>query len=190
MELENCKCKAIGNTCCCEDELYDGSENLQFKSIIENYDDYLNNKRFVENKQKVYFVKYNFYQSQKKENLRMLKNLFLSEFVDSEKQIKGLCLHETKFKKDPYYQEYLYIIGVNKNYFEEEGIRVLAIRIRFQERNGQIWNIAFYQEDSYYVDYETLCSCRITEKEFMDIYNRTNFKIMEELGINKVDSKY
>lgn len=190
MELANCKCKATGNTCCCEDEPYDGSENLQFKSIIENYDDYLNNKRFVENKQKEYSEKYSSYQRQQKANLRMLKNLFLSEFVDSEKQIKGLCIHATKFKKDPYYQEYLYIIGVNKNEIGEEGMHVPAIRIRFQEKNGQIGNVAFYQEDSYYVDYETLCSCRITEKEFMDVYSRTNFKIMEGLGLNKVDSKY
>lgn len=189
MELANCKCKATGNTCCCEDEPSDGS-NLQFKSIIENYDDYLNNKRFVEFKQKEYSEEYSFYQSQQRANLRMLKNLFLSEFFDSEKQIKGLCVHVTKFKKDPYYQEYIYIIGVNKNGIGEEGMHLPAIHIRFQDRNGQIANIAFYQEDSYYVDYETLCSCRITEKEFMDVYSRTNFKIMEGLGLNKVDSKY
>ena len=190
MELEKCSYDAIGeNICCCKNEPFEGPENLEFKSIIENYDDYLNNKRFVENKQKEYSEKYSSYQRQQKANLRMLKNLFLSEFVDSEKQIKGLCVHETKFKKDPYYQEYLYIIGVNKNDIEEEGMHVHAIRIRFQERNGQIRYIAFCQEDSYYVDYETLCLCRITEKEFMDVYSRTNFKIMEGLGLNKVDSK-
>lgn len=190
MELANCKCKATSNTCCCEVEPYDGSENLQFKSTIENYDDYLNNKRFLENKQKEYYEKYSSYHKQQNANLRMLKNLFLSEFIDSEKQIKGLCVHETKFKKDPHYQEYLYIIGVNKNDIGEEGIYVPVIRIRFQEINGQITNIVFCKEDSYYVDYETLCSCCITEKEFMDVYRCTNFKIMEGLGLNKVDSKY
>ena len=190
MELEKCNYDAIGeNICCYKSEPFDGPENLQFKPVIENYDDYLNNKRFVENKQKEYSEKYSSYQRRQKANLRMLKILFLSEFVDSEKRIKGICVHATKFKKDPYYQEYLYIIGVNKNNIGEEGMRVPAIRIRFQERNGQIGNIAFYQEDSYYVDYETLCSCRITEQEFMNVYNRANNKIMERLGLNKVDSK-
>lgn len=45
------------------------------------------------------------------------------------------------------------------------------------------------QDVSYFVNYETLCSCRITEQEFMDVYNRANNKIMEQLGLNKVDSK-
>lgn len=191
MELAKCKCSYEGNTCC-DDEPYDGSENLQFKSIIENYDDYLNNKRFVENKQKEYSEIYGSYQRQQKENLRKLKNLFLSEFVDSEKQIKGLCVHETKFNKNPYYHKYLYIIGVNKHDIGEEGMQVPAICIRFQERNGEMINIAIYQEYSYYVDYETLCSCRITKEEFMDVYNRINFKIIDRLGLhdNKADSKY
>ena len=78
MELSDCKCRSVGNTCCCEDEPYDGSENLQFKTIIENYDDYLNNKRFVENKQKEYSEKYSSYQRQQKANMKMLKNLFLT----------------------------------------------------------------------------------------------------------------
>lgn len=120
----------------------------------------------------------------------MLKNLFLSEFVESGKQIKGLCINKNKLKKDQYYQEYLYIIGVNEHNIGEEGMNVTAIRIFFQEKNGNLTNVSIYMEDSYYVEYETLCFCRITEKEFMDIYNRTNFKIMEGLGINKVDSKY
>lgn len=190
MELTNCKFKSVGNTCCFEDGPYGGPEKLQFKDNIENYDDYLNNMRFIKQKQDEYSERYSFYQRQQKANLRMLKNLFLSEFVESGKQIKGLCIHNNKLKNDPYYQEYLYIIGVNEHNIGEEGMNVTAIRICFQEKNGNLTNVSIYMEDSYYVEYGTLCFCRITEKEFMDIYNRTNFKIMEGLGINKVDSKY
>lgn len=182
MELANCKCKSVGDTC----SGYEPCEGFEgFESIIKSYDDYLNNKRFIENKQKEYSEKYGKYQKLQKDNLRMLKNLFLSDFIDSEKQIKGLCIHETKFKKDPFRQRYLYIIGTNKQSIFEEGLYVSAIRIQFHETDGCLTDIALYQEESCYIDYETLCSCQITEKEFMDTYNRVHFKIIENLGLNK-----
>ena len=119
--------------------------------------------------------------------MEMLKNLFLSEFVGSEKQIKGLCIHENKFTKDPY-QDYLYIIDVCPNGIFEGGLYISAIHIHFREENGDLTNISIRQENSYPVSYETLCSCRITEQEFMYVYSRANNKIMEELGLNKVIS--
>lgn len=183
-------CNGIGeNICCCEGEPYEGSENLQFKSVIENYDDYLNNKHFIESKRKEYEDSYTFYLRQNDENLKMLKNLFLNEFINSEKQIKGICINETKTKKNPFNHIYLYIVDMNKNGIVNDGILVPVIVIRFQEKNGELTNIALSQDASYFVDYETLCSCRITEQEFMDVYNRANNKIMEQLGLNKVDSK-
>ena len=53
MEL-TCKFKSVGNTCCFEDGPYGGPEKLQFKDNIENYDDYLNNMRFIKQKQGEY----------------------------------------------------------------------------------------------------------------------------------------
>lgn len=189
MELTKCKNYVTGEVCCCEGEPYEGSENLQFKSVIENYDDYLNNKHFIESKRKEYEDSYTFYLRQKDENLKMLKNLFLNEFINSEKQIKGICINETKTKKNPFYHIYLYIVDMNKNGIVNDGILVPVILIRFQEKNGELTNISLSQDVSYFVNYETLCSCRITEQEFMDVYNRANNKIMEQLGLNKVDSK-
>lgn len=190
MELEKCSYDAIGeNICCCKNEPYEGSENLQFKSAVKSYDDYLNNKRFIEYKTQECNDRYNFCQRQERANMEMLKNLFLSEFVGSEKQIKGICINETKTKKNPFNHIYLYIVDMNKNGIVNDGILVPVIVIRFQEKNGELTNIALSQEVSYFVDYETLCSCRITEQEFMDVYNRANNKIMEQLGLNKVDSK-
>ena len=78
------------NVCCCKTEPFEGSENLQFKSVIENYDDYLNNKRFIERKRKECNDRQSAYQKQENENRKMLKNVFLNEFIGSEKQIKGL----------------------------------------------------------------------------------------------------
>ena len=189
MELEKCRYDAIGeNVCCCKSEPFDGSENLQFKTVIENYDDYLNNKHFIESKKKECDDRYSSYREKQEANLSMLKNLFLSEFVDSEKQIKGLCVHATKFTKNPFCQDYLYIAGCNKNCIAEDGMYVSAIRLRFQETNGDLTNISFSQEDYCFISYETLYSCRITEQELMSIYSRANFKIMEKLGLNKVIS--
>lgn len=189
MELEKCSYDAIGeNICCCKNEPFEGSENLQFKSAVKSYDDYLNNKRFIEYKTQECNDRYNSYQRQERANMEMLKNLFLSEFVGSEKQIKGLCIHENKFTKDPY-QDYLYIIGVRPNGIFEGGLYVSAIHIHFREENGELMNIVFRQENSYLVSYETLCSCRITKQEFMNVYNKVDDKIMEQLGLNKVDSK-
>ena len=91
--------------------------------------------------------------------------------------------------KDPFYHVYLYILDINKNGLGENGIFVPVIVIRFQEKNGELTNMTLSQDVSYFVNYETLCSCRITEQEFMDVYNRANNKIMEQLGLNKVDSK-
>ena len=66
MELEKCRYDAIGeNVCCCKTEPFEGSENLQFKSVIENYDDYLNNKHFIESKRKEYEDSYTFYVRQR-----------------------------------------------------------------------------------------------------------------------------
>ena len=97
MELKKCSYDAIGeNVCCCKNEMYDGSENLQFKSVIENYDDYLNNKHFIERKRKECNSEQSSNQSLENENRKMLKNVFLNEFIGSEKQIKGLCVHEKK----------------------------------------------------------------------------------------------
>ena len=92
MELEKCSYDAIGeNVCCCKTEPFEGSENVQVKSVIENYDDYLNNKRFLERKTQECNDRYSFYREQERANMEMLKNLFLNEFIGSEKQIKGLC---------------------------------------------------------------------------------------------------
>ena len=189
MELTKCKNYVTGDVCCFEGEPYEGSENLQFKTVIENYDDYLNNKHFIESKRKEYEDSYTFYLRQNDENLKMLKNLFLNEFINSEKQIKGICINETKTMKNPFNHIYLYIVDMNKNGIVNDGILVPVIVIRFQEKNGELTNIALSQDVSYFVNYETLCSCRITEQEFMDVYNRANNKIMEQLGLNKVDSK-
>ena len=190
MELEKCSYEAIGEKiCCCKTEPFEGSENLQFKSVIENYDDYLNNKRFIERKRKECNDRYSGYQRQERANMEMLKNVFLNEFIGSEKQIKGLCIHENKFTKDPFYQNYLYIANTCMNGIFEGGLCVSGIRIRFHEKNGDLTNITIQQENSYPINYETLCSCRITEQEFMDVYNRANNKIMEQLELNKVDSK-
>ena len=189
MELEKCSYDAIGeNICCCKNEPFEGSENLQFKSVIKNYDDYLSNKRFIEYKTQECNDRYNSYQRQERANMEMLKNLFLSEFVGSEKQIKGLCIHENKFTKDPY-QDYLYIIDVRPNGIFGGGLYVSAIHIHLREKNGDLADVVFRMENSYPVSYETLCSCRITKQEFMDVYNRANNKIMEQLELNKVDSK-
>lgn len=87
------------------------------------------------------------------------------------------------------YQDYLYIIGVRPNGIFEGGLYVSAIHIHFREENGELMNIVFRQENSYLVSYETLCSCRITKQEFMNVYNKVDDKIMEQLGLNKVDSK-
>ena len=176
------------NVCCYKTEPFEGSENLQFKSVIENYDDYLNNKRFIERKRKQCNNEQSSNQRLENENRKMLKNLFLSEFIGSENQIKGICIHENKFTKDPY-QDYLYIIGVRPNGIFEGGLYVSAIHIHFREKNGDLADVVFRMENSYPVSYETLCSCRITEQEFMDVYNRANNKIMEQLELNKVDSK-
>ena len=189
MGVEMCECNGKRDAGCCNIKPYEGSENLQFKPVIENYDDYLNNKHFIESKRKEYEDSYTFYRRQNDENLKMLKNLFLNEFINSEKQIKGICINETKTKKDPFYHIYLYILDMNKNGISENGIFVPVIVIRFQEKNGELTNIALSQDVSYFVDYETICSCCITEQEFMDVYNRANNKIMEQLGLNKVDSK-
>ena len=71
------------NVCCCKTEPFEGSENLQFKSVIENYDDYLNNKRFIERKRKECNDEQRSNQRLEKENWKMLKNLFLNEFIGS-----------------------------------------------------------------------------------------------------------
>ena len=184
MEVKMREYNGIRDAVCCNSEPYEGSENLQFKTVIENYDDYLNNKHFIESKRKEYEDSYTFYLRQNDENLKMLKNLFLNEFINSEKQIKGICINTTKTMKDPFY-----LLDMNKNGISEDGIIVPVIVIRFQEKNGELTNIALYQDVSYFVNYETLCSCRITEQEFMNVYNRANNKIMEQLGLNKVDSK-
>ena len=62
--------------------------------------------------------------------MEMLKNLFLSEFVGSEKQIKGICIHENKSTKDPYH-DYLYIIDVRPTGIFDGGLYVSAIHIHF-----------------------------------------------------------
>ena len=187
MELEKCSYDAIGeNICCCKNGPFEGSENLQFKSVIENYDDYLNNKRFIERKRKECNDRQSAYQKQENENRKMLKNVFLNEFIGSEKQIKGLCVHE---KSDLSYQDYLYIVDVRPNNIHEGGLYAPVIRISFREENGDLTNISIHHENSYPISYETLCSCRITEQEFMDVYNRANNKIMEQLGLIKVDSE-
>lgn len=189
MELEKCSCGAIGeNVCCCKTEPFEGSENLEFKSAVKNYDDYLNNKRFLEYKTQECNDRYNFCQRQERANMEMLKNLFLSEFVGSEKQINGICIHENKFTKDPYH-DYLYIIDVRPNGIFDGGLYVSAIHIHFREENGELMNIVFRQENSYLVSYETLCSCRITKQEFMTVYNKAHDKIMEPLGYIRVDSE-
>ncbi len=187
MELKKCSYDAIGeNVCCCKNEMYDGSENLEFKLAVKNYDDYLNNKRFLERKTQECNDRYSFYQEQERANMEMLKNLFLNEFIGSEKQIKGLCVHE---KSDLSYQDYLCIVDVRPNNIHEGGLYASVIHIHFREKNGDLTNISIRQENAYTISYETLCSCRITEQEFMDVYNRANNKIMEQLGLNKVDSK-
>lgn len=141
MEVEMCKYNGIRDAGCCNSEPYEGSENLQFKTVIENYDDYLNNKHFIENKRKEYEDSYTFYLRQKDENFKMLKNLFLNEFINSEKQIKGICIGETKTMKDPFYHVYLYILDINKNGLGENGIFVPVIVIRFQEKK---WGVNKY----------------------------------------------
>ena len=78
---------------------------------------------------------------------------------------------------------------MNKNGIVNDGILVPVILIRFQEKNGELTNIALSQDASYFVDYETLCSCRITKQEFMTVYNKVHDKIMEPLGYIRVDSK-
>lgn len=174
------------NVCCCKTEPFEGSENLQFKSVIENYDDYLNNKYFIERKRKECNNKQSSNQRLENENRKMLKNLFLSEFVGSENQIKGICIHEIN---DLSYENYLYIVDVHPNGIHEGGLYASVIHISFREENGDLMGTIFQQDNSYPISYETLCSCRITEQEFMDVYNRANNKIMEQLGLNKVDSK-
>ena len=87
------------------------------------------------------------------------------------------------------YQDYFYIIDVRPNGIFEGGLYVSAIHIHLREENGDLVDVVFRLEKSYAISYETLCSCRITEQEFMDVYNRANNKIMEQLGLNKVDSK-
>lgn len=87
------------------------------------------------------------------------------------------------------YQYYLCIVDVRPNGIFEGGLYVSAIHIHFREENGELMNIVFRQENSYLVSYETLCSCRITKQEFMNVYNKVDDKIMEQLGLNKVDSK-
>lgn len=189
MGVEMCEYNGKRDVCCFEGEPYEGSENLQFKSVIENYDDYLNNKRFLERKTQECNNRHSLYRKQERANMEMLKNLFLSEFISSEKQIKGLCIHETKFIKDPFYQNYLYIVNACMDGILEGGLYISGVRICFHEENGDLTNITIQQEKSYPISYETLCSCRITEQEFMDVYNRANNKIMEQLGLNKVESK-
>ena len=187
MELKKCSYDAIGeNVCCCKNEMYDGSENLQFKSVIENYDDYLNNKHFIERKRKECNSEQSSNQRLENENRKMLKNVFLNEFIGSENQIKGLCVHE---KSDLSYQDYLYIVDICPDGIQEGGLYAFVIHISFREENGDLTNISIHHENSYPISYETLCSCRITEQEFMDVYNKANNKIMEQLEINKVDSK-
>ena len=189
MELAKCSYDAIGeNVCCCKTEPFEGSENLEFKLAVKNYDDYLNNKRFLECKTQECNDRYNSYQRQERAKIEMLKHLFLSEFVGGEQQINGICIHENKFTKDPY-QDYLYIIGVRPNGIFEGGLYASAIHIHFREKNGDLADVVFRMENSYAVSYETLCSCRITKQEFMDVYNRANDKIMEQLGLIKVDSE-
>ena len=141
---------------------------------------------FIESKKKECDDRYSSYREKQEANLSMLKNLFLSEFVDSEKQIKGLCVHE---KSDLSYQDYLYIVDVRPNNIHEGDLYASVIRIGFREENEELTNITIHHDNSYPVSYETLCSCRITEQEFMDVYNRANNKIMEQLEVNKVDSK-
>lgn len=173
------------NVCCCKTEPFEGSENLQFKSVIENYDDYLNNKRFIERKRKQCNNEQSSNQRLENENRKMLKNLFLSEFIGSENQIKGICIHEIN---DLTYENYLYIVDVCPDGIQEGGLYAFVIHISFREENGDLTNIIIHHENSYPISYETLCSCRITEQEFMDVYNKANNKIMEQLELNKVDS--
>ena len=174
------------NVCCCKTEPFEGSENLQFKSVIENYDDYLNNKRFIERKRKECNDRQSAYQKQENENRKMLKNVFLNEFIGSEKQIKGLCVHK---KNDLSYQDYLCIVDVHPNGIQEGGLYASVIHISFREENGELMNISIHHENSYPISYETLCSCRITKQEFMTVYNKAHDKIMEPLGYIRVDSK-
>ena len=187
MELEKCSCGATGeNVCCCKTEPFEGSENLQFKSVIENYDDYLNNKRFIERKRKECNDEQSSNQRLEKENWKKLKNLFLSEFVGSENQIKDICIHEIN---DLTYENYLCIVDVHPNGIQEGGLYASVIHISFREENGDLTNISIHYENLYPISYETLCSCRITKQEFMTVYNKAHDKIMEPLGYIRVDSK-
>lgn len=185
MELASCKCKCEGNTYC--EEPIGSQENLSFNEKVDSYEDYLKNKKFCEVKKKTLEDNFRYYKRMEDENKKRLKNLFLSEFVNSDKRIKGLCIHETKFLKDPYRQTYVYIIGVNKHDIGEDGIYVSVINLRFSENDGHIENVVICREDNHYIEYETLCSCQITNDEFMNVYNSTNFEIIAGLGLNKVN---
>ena len=185
MKLENCKCKCEANTCC--EEHIDQHENLLFNENVDSYEDYLKNKKFCEVKKKTLKDDFLYCQRMEDENEKYLKNLFLSEFVNSEKQIKGLCIHETKFLKEPYRQIYVYIIEVKKHNISEKGIFASVISVYFNENNGHNENVAICSEDNHYISYEKLCSCQITNDEFMDIYDSANLEIIAGLGLNKVN---
>lgn len=188
MDLAKAKCCA-GNTCCKDDEPYDGScSNLKLKTEISTYEDYVNNMKFLEAKKKENEESFRYYQHKEGESKKMLKNLFLGQFIDTEKNIKGFCVHETKGKINPYRHIYVYVIGLNQHDIGEDGLYVPVVQVRFTENNGQLNDVSINTENSHYISFETLCSCQITNKEFMEVYDRAQFVFMERLGLNKAPS--
>lgn len=184
MELADCNCKCIAPTCYSGP---DGSEILTFKEEINSYEDYLNNLKYCESKKKTLEEDFRYYQKREQDNKKQLKNLFLGEFINTDKKINGLCIHETKDIEKPYYHTYLYIVDFNKHNIGEDGIYVNCIRIEYRENDGVMSKVSIRQEDSYYITYEKLCSCQITNGEFMNLYNLTHFQIITDLGLNKVN---
>lgn len=182
MELAKCKCEE-GT---CYGEPIASYKNLSFNDKVDSYEDYLKNKKFCEETRKTLEDNYSYNKQLEDKNTKYLKNLFLSEFVNSEKQIKGLCVHETKFTKEPYYQSYVYIIGVNKDNIGQGGIHASVINLRFSENDDHM-DVTICKEDSHYIEYEKLYSCKITNDEFMNIYKSIDFEIMEGFGLNKAN---
>lgn len=181
MELADCNCKCKAPTCYSGS---DGSETLTFKEEINSYEDYLNNLKYCESKKKTLEEDFRYYQKREQDNKKQLKNLFLGEFINTDKKINGLCIHETKGIEKPYCHVYLYIVDFNKHNIGEEGIYANCIRIEYRENDGVMSKVLIRQEDSYYITYEKLCSSQIYEERFMEVYKRVEHYVYENLGLN------
>lgn len=186
------KCKAVEDIWSHSDvdlKSYDDSiEDLKYESKIESYDDYLFNKKNIEEKRRRCFDALSYFQKQEDDNKKKLKTIFLSQFLDGNKTIKGMCLQNLSQKNGYDKDSYIYINGLSKNHpIGEGGLNVSCVHVQIANNENQNIKSSIHIIENYYIKYEDFFLKQIEQSEFMEAYEQANLGIIEALGLNKVE---